>query len=334
MKSVLYISCLCLLIPVFGKAQFAPQAGLAGSDAIIGTSSVFVAWATGCSVQRGYMNIADASLGFVTTGDTTQAMGAADGGIISLGDSGIAVLTFQHPIYDGPGPDFAVFENGFRNPADSTMAFLELGFVEVSSDGVNYFRFPANSLTSDTMQIPMAGVYMDASKINNLAGKYVGGYGTPFDLSELAGISGLDINHITHVRIIDVIGAISGHVSRDSAGRAVNDPYPTPIPTGGFDLDAVGVIHQIGEGVTDLQQQQVFTVYPNPINNVVNIDAGQTTYIDCTAFLTDVTGKNLLEIKLASANSQIHIANFPAGVYLLTVTNETGEKWVERIVKY
>ena len=33
------------------------------------------------------------------------------------------------------------------------------------------------------------------------------------------------------------------YASYDSQGNIINDPFPTPFETGGFDLDAIGVIH-------------------------------------------------------------------------------------------
>jgi len=54
-----------------------------------------------------------------------------DGYIVSLGDSGVADVTFAGAIYNGPGADFAVFENGFLNATNDSLAFLELAFVEV-----------------------------------------------------------------------------------------------------------------------------------------------------------------------------------------------------------
>ena len=50
---------------------------------------------------------------------------------------------------------------------------------------------------------------VNASDIQNLAGKYRAQYGTPFDLDEMIGNINLDINNITHVKIIDVIGNIN-----------------------------------------------------------------------------------------------------------------------------
>ena len=87
--------------------------------------------------------------------------------------------------------------------------------MEVSSDGVNYFRFPATSYTDTTVQTGSFGS-TDATKINNLAGKYRALYGTPFDLEELKNENGLDVNNITHIKIIDVVGSIQNqYASRD-----------------------------------------------------------------------------------------------------------------------
>jgi hypothetical protein len=115
---------------------------------------------------------------------------------------GSAILTFQNPISNGTGFDFAIFENSFND------VFLELAFVEVSSDGVNYIRFPATSNTQTTTQIGPFDNTGDATKLNNLSGKYRAQYGTPFDLQELTGNPLLNINAITHIKIIDVVGSI------------------------------------------------------------------------------------------------------------------------------
>jgi hypothetical protein len=36
----------------------------------------------------------------------------------------------------------------------------------------------------------------------------------------------------------------NNYASYDSQGHQINDPWPTNFPTGGFDLDAVGVINE------------------------------------------------------------------------------------------
>jgi hypothetical protein len=156
---------------------------------------------------------------------------------VSLGDGGSATLTFASPIMNGPGFDFAIFENGFDVGAPgSGLAFLELAFVEVSTDGVRYVRFQSSDNVQDTLQFSNASG-MDGSKLNNLAGKYIYDYGTPFDLDELKDSIGLDVNNINYVRVVDVVGSINAiYATHDSRGYIINDPYPTNFPSSGFDL--------------------------------------------------------------------------------------------------
>jgi hypothetical protein len=313
------------------QAQFAPQAGLAGSTAIKSNSSLFVGWATQCHIERGALDIANKSLGVVTAGDSNMAIGAANGSVVSLGDSGIAVLTFAHPIYNGAGPDFAVFENGFRDPTDSQQAFLELAFVEVSSDGVNFFRFPSTSNTQNNVQIPGSGVYMDAREINNLAGKYVSGYGTPFDLEDVGGIVGLDVNNIISIRLVDVVGSIGANASQDNTGRVINDPYTTDFPTGGFDLDAVGAIYQHNVGIQAVSGAGM-RIFPNPAHDNIHIVSAE--WAGGRVSVVTISGAVLQEKALMQDVNIIDIAQYPAGLYFLTLYDANGNKWVEKFTKY
>ncbi len=329
-KACLLLSVCCLAVSAT-VAQYAPQAGLPGSTAIDAGSSMFVAWATGCTVQRGYMDIANPSLGYARAGDSSLGIGPADRNIVSLGDSGVAVLTFAHPLYDGPGADFAVFENGFLNTANDSEAFLELAFVEVSSDGINYFRFPATSLTQYNTQVGN-GDYLNATKLDNLAGKYIMMYGTPFDLQQMAGIAGLDINHVTHIRLTDVVGSVLSHASHDDAGRVINDPYPTPFPSCGFDLDAVGVINQVVSGVGKVASHEPVAVYPNPATDRLYVVPG-SVQDRLTAVLTTTTGNVLLQTTIAGSGAIVETGQYPAGTYFLVLTDSNGNKWSEIIIK-
>ncbi|MGL5888754.1 MAG: T9SS type A sorting domain-containing protein, partial [Bacteroidia bacterium] len=267
MKKYWFVLLICLL-NIFGlNAQFAPPAGVPGTTAIYKDSSVFTSWATGCTVVRGYQDVSNTSLGFAAAGDSSMALGiAGSNGIVSLGDGGVATLTFAQPITNGPGWDFAVFENSFDG------LFLELAFVEVSSDGINFFRFPAVSNTQDTAQLGSFGL-LDATKLNNLAGKYQALFGTPFDLDELENTPGLDVNAVTHVRVIDAVGSIlPQYATYDNNGNAINDPWTTPFIGSGFDLDAVGVIHQLtGTNPDYFSSVAALNIYPQPATDQITV---------------------------------------------------------------
>lgn len=224
-----------------GQGSFSPQAGEPGSNAIPKDSSAFRDWAVSCEVERGLRQIDLPDSGFASSGSVLYAIGKADAPpALSLGDGGSAVLTFSAPFYDGEGYDFAVFENGFGSGSE---AFLELAFVEVSSDGIHFFRFPATS-EEDTLEQKATFGNSDATYFDNLAGKHIANFGTPFDLADIPDTSLLDKQNVTHVKIIDVIGTLQPqYASLDHNGTAINDPWPTNFPPSGFDLDAVGIIN-------------------------------------------------------------------------------------------
>jgi hypothetical protein len=313
------------------KAQFAPQVGILGSTGIHKTSVIFKSWAKNCSIERGYLDIASKSLGKTSMGDHTNALGIADGEVLSLGDSGVATLHFSPAIYNGVGADFAVFENGFQNPANAEEAFLELAFVEVSSDGLHYYRFPATSNTLSTVQIAGSGEYMNARFIDNLAGKYIASYGTPFDLENLKGAVGLDINNISYVRVVDVIGAINGQQNGDKNGQKINDPYPTPFPTGGFDLDAVGAINIKEAGISKIEFPES-KMYPNPATDKIFIDLTIEENENYAIIISDICGKKLSSQKAAMHN-EIDISSLQSGLYLINIISANTQQCIGKFSK-
>ncbi|MCK9205029.1 MAG: T9SS type A sorting domain-containing protein [Bacteroidales bacterium] len=306
------------------NAQFAPPAGQPGSTAIYKDSSFIVSWASGCTIIRGYQDISNPSLGYASYGDSTMALGkAGENGLVSLGDGGSAILTFTNPIKNGSGWDFAVFENSFSD------TFLELAFVEVSSDGINYFRFPATSNTQDTSQVDGFGI-VDATKINNLAGKYRALYGTPFDLQELTGQSGLDVNNITHIKIIDVVGCIqNAYACYDQYGHKINDPWNTPFASSGFDLDAVGVINQV-TGINELFAAKAkLSVFPNPVKDKAVIQFFLDKSSDVIIEIIDITGKSVYMEKKSNyiqgwQTVEISGINANNGLYFLKLETQNG----------
>ncbi len=300
----------------FGNGPFCGIVGTEGCTAIAANSSAILGWATACTLDLGPQNISVDGSPLVSYHTAEDAIGPCtmndNLSVVSLGDGGSATLTFAHAIKNGNGPDFAVFENSFDD------YFLELAFVEVSSDGERFVRFPATSLTQTVRQIGGSG-RVDASYINNLAGKYRSGYGTPFDLAELADSTGVDINNITHVRIVDAIGSIDPqYASYDAFGHMVNDPWPTNSYSSGFDLDGIAVLHQVGEGIDDVTVAQV-SIYPNPVADCLTISGAAGT----EAVLYDMTGRQLFCWTIVSDQQQLNTNTLAQGIYMLRVGDMT-----------
>jgi hypothetical protein len=209
-----------------------------GSGAVPWDASNILGWATGWvdPVEYGTEVLDD----WKTPEEALGPAGESEDDVLVLGNGGRAVLTFDPPVIDGEGPDLAVFENAVND------TFLELAFVEVSSDGQVFVRFDAAYLGDEP--VAQYGGH-DAALINGLAGKLRGGFGVPFDLALLAQrpevLDGtVDLGAIAYVRLVDVIG--DGSAS-DSFGHPIYDPTPT-VESGGFDLDGVAVLNQAQGG--------------------------------------------------------------------------------------
>ncbi len=288
----------------FAGGPFSPPASVLGSNAISKYSHTITSWSSVGYVEfSGYLNIENKELGFVSLGSISNIIGESDGSTWSLGDSGVVILKFDNYISDNDGYDLAVFENSFSE------TFLELAFVEVSSDGVNFFRFPSISLTDTSNNIGGFGS-LDATNLYNLAGKYSAGYGTPFDIADIPDTALLNKQSIQYVKVIDVVGTNSNYASLDSKGNKIIDPFPTPFSSGGFDLDAVAVL---GDGTkVNKASHKKSAPYPNPTSSILNLN------FEGTKVLYDISGQEILTTSL----SFIDLSNFQNGTYFISHKSE------------
>ena len=300
--------------------------GIVGSDgcqAIAYNDVNILGWATGCTVERGPQDIASnptlAAYGSESAGVGASSTSTMDA--VSLGDGGKAMLTFGMPISDGEGYDFAVFENSLNH------TFLELAFVEVSSDGEHFYRFPSVSNSALTTQVNNGGS-VDATKLHNLAGKYMVGWGTPFDLAELEGYSNLDIHNITHVRLVDAVGSINPlYGTTDMNGHLINDPYPTNFESSGFDLTGVAIMNGwTPNGVSDFDESAQVTVYPNPCTDFVVISNIRNNE---PVILHNILGEQLEVLESSDYSCRVNMQSYPAGIYFIQVGNTT-QKIIKR----
>jgi len=286
------------------QGPFAPAAGLPGTTAIHKDSTHISYWADSVIIERGYLDIANKSLGFSSHGDSSLALGYADGQVVSLGDSGIATFYLHTPIYDQAGPEFAIFENSFSD------VFLEFAFVEVSADSQTFYRFPTTCLLDTLVQTGAFGS-SEPSYVKNLAGKYRADYGQPFDLAELP-----QLDTVRYIRIVDAIGSIDPqYASRDAQGRIINEPYPTAFASGGFDLDALAFLNPNSVALQETKGSARLP-YPNPARTRVSVEEAESLQ------LLSINGKI---IKVATGSS-LSIEGIPAGVYILQSEFKRGEK--------
>lgn len=130
--------------------------------------------------------------------------------VLTLGEGGSITVGFDVGIQDGEGPDLIVFENAF-------VGWLETGIVSASIDGETWFGWDCDFIDADNGFPGCAGATPTLSHPDNCidARDYELAGGDAFDLAEIG---------LTEARFIRI---------EDSGANTL----------GGFDLDAIVVIH-------------------------------------------------------------------------------------------
>ena len=75
-----------------------------------------------------------------------------------------------------------------------------------------------------------------------------------------------------------------------------------------------------------------FSVYPNPVNNVVTISNSANATIDAVT-VSDLNGRTVKSVKLnGETSAQINISDLSAGVYMMNISSDQGSV-TKKIVK-
>jgi hypothetical protein len=168
---------------------------------------------------------------------------------------GSIVLRFEDNIVlNGPGVDFTVFENAFHL-IGSNEVWIEPAVVDVSVDGVNFYRFPFDFVPhyDEQGQLNLANPYVYAQGFAGVRPVYsfLGGPdprdpkvsgGDSFDLSAIREV---ELKWIQFIRITSTGDAWL----RDGNGDLVRHSHKSPswgasgTGNSGFDLDAVCAVN-------------------------------------------------------------------------------------------
>lgn len=224
--------------------------------------------------------------------------GASQGSIdtYTLGSGGSLTLRMEPAVVDGGGADLLVCENPFF-VTGTLQSFVEAAFVEVSSDGTHFARFPTSYTGPETALPPFSGI--PPARYRGFAGvlpvsanppvvdplNLTAAGGDTFDLRDLINdplvlAEQLDLGAVRFVRLVDVVAG----AAQDSAGKTVFD-----CGIGGLaacDIDAVvGLNTQSNQdgGRPRVECDQVngfLVIVLQDLNGLADIKAGITVAVN------------------------------------------------------
>ena len=331
------------------------------NQGILSNDARIVSWATGwqdyvqpdtysggyCHNNGGQIDsVSNAVLGTPT--DFT--MNGTTKHVLALGHGSSITLTFGRSIPNGPGWNFAVFNNAFLDMSSAladrgggtnyvhynsgtnlvsvargyNFVWCKPAFVDVSSDATNWARFPATYLNTDVLfqasvpDSPDHWLSQDVTMIDGLAGKAVLQYGTPFSLSTLTNhpnvTSGLVVlNNIRYIRLTDVIGDGS---TTDQFGNVIYSPY--------YDGAQLPTLVAAPDSSTDGFCLRGVAILEIPVPTITGVRMAQTNFlIDVSGLASGVTYVVQTATNLLAA-SWTNQTSFVAGQALMTLTNDVG----------
>ena len=119
-----------------------------------------------------------------------------------------------------------------------------------------------------------------------------------------------------------MVGSIAPQYARhDSRGHVINDPYPTNFASSGFDLDAVGVIHQSVDSSSCIPGSGMVSMYPSPMSDHLHIMSESPS--QSHLIITDMDGR-VMENADFQDEIALYTQEWNAGIYCVRVISATG----------
>ncbi|MFT4754877.1 MAG: hypothetical protein ACI85Q_002440 [Salibacteraceae bacterium] len=109
----------------------------------------------------------------------------------------------------------------------------------------------------------------------------------------------------------------------------VNGSYAVIISNSTGCVDTSNCVNLTNVGINEAELIGI-SVYPNPTNDVLNIDKGTNASLEIT--ITNSTGAVVYQSNTQNQTTTINMSNMATGMYVVTLKNELGKK-IEKVVK-
>jgi hypothetical protein len=115
-----------------------------------------------------------------------------------------------------------------------------------------------------------------------------------------------------------VVGSLqNAYATFDTAGRKINDPWPTGFPSSGFDLDAVGVIWNTFNSIQEVNADEL-RLYPNPASTFVRVilPMDHSGEMQCSVYSMQGEVQHCSHV-----NGILDVSSFPSGLYFIRINS-------------
>ncbi|MCW8979917.1 T9SS type A sorting domain-containing protein [Altibacter sp.] len=226
-------------------------------------------------------------------------------------------------IFIGPaslGPQDAVLDFGGVATSGVWTVFWRM---YVPSGSTGYFNLQGNVSPSanDNLQFLSGNITLVAGTLADDGGSAALTYPEDTWFTMRAEV---DVDAETYELVVEgASGGVVGYTGADFFGGV---DFFSDSETNTYFVDDVRLVQGV-LGVDDFSAD-VFSVYPNPVKDVLNISSKAA--VD-TVVVFDVLGKKVLEVRPGSVSPKINMSNLSSGAYLVQVTIDGASKTIKVI---
>ncbi len=221
-------------------------------------------------------------------------------GIQSLGDVLIKFSNDQEIVMQFPFTYNTTFTDNFSGSVSSSQGLSGTvsGSVTVTGDGYGTLKLPYNVTLNNILRVKM----QENATVTTLLGQFTLS-GTTYLFYDTSNTNKLPILKFYDLNL------------NGNQVKYVHSIYDAPV------------------SVKEYAQNNQFSIYPNPVSNVLNISLSKP--LKAVVEIMDVTGKTIHQEVMSSQSSflQMNVAGWPAGVYFISISDENGVRSVSRFIK-
>ena len=153
-------------------------------------------------------------------------------------------------------------------------------------------------------------------------------------------------NKIRHIDLynatVSTVAGTGAQGTTNGAGSSATFTYPTGVICDGTNLYVadeynyeIREITGIPLGVNEVKDNNSISVYPNPTNEMLNIQLAKPMQCNATLKIMDMTGREIAMQSITAMQSslEVNVGYLPVGVYFISLQNADGSVLMDKFVK-
>lgn len=97
-------------------------------------------------------------------------------------------------------------------------------------------------------------------------------------------------------------------------------------------VDDVSVVEDSTDNIESFNLQKTISIYPNPANDIINIDFSNSSFLNAELKIYDFLGTVITEYSLLHTHNSININFIPEGIYIVKIKTNNNYSFTQKLI--